>query len=212
MTHLGDRAAALVDGQLTAEATERAAMHLVGCRPCRDAVELERLTKQRLASLRGPEPDDTFLAQLVAMAGPAGPLPPREERLEVAGAIPGATTGTTPGTMAGPVTVAGRSVGTRPAGRSSAWGRRPGDTRPAGSAPARRTATNRPRLAAAVLAASVMVGAGVTVGGVAAAGATATGKKVVPAMDSFVAQHSTSAVVLPFTDQSIVWGTAGSNR
>ena len=205
MTHLGDKAAALVDGQLSAEAAERAAMHMVGCRPCRDAVELERLTKQRLASLSSPEPEDGFLAQLMAMAGPAGPLPPREERLEVVSTlIPPPAPNPLPiaGSIPGPATLAGRSAGTRPSGRSSAWGRRPGDTRPAGSAPARRTATHRPRLAAAVLAASVMVGAGVTVGGVAAAGATATGKKVVPAMDSFVAQHSTS----------ILWGTTGSNR
>jgi hypothetical protein len=49
MSHLGDKVTALVDGQLTIEATERAHGHLAGCRECRDMVEAERLMKARLS-------------------------------------------------------------------------------------------------------------------------------------------------------------------
>jgi hypothetical protein len=77
VAHLGDRVAALVDGQLPADAVERAHSHLVGCRPCREAVEAERLMKARLASLRGPEPGVDLIQRLLSMGGPNGPLPPR---------------------------------------------------------------------------------------------------------------------------------------
>ena len=40
-------------------------------------VELERLTKIRLASLQGPAPTADLVGRLLAMGGPAGPLPPR---------------------------------------------------------------------------------------------------------------------------------------
>jgi len=56
VTHLGERVSALLDGQLSVEATERAMMHLAGCRDCRGAVEFERLTKARLVCLSGPAP------------------------------------------------------------------------------------------------------------------------------------------------------------
>ena len=77
MTHLGDRAAAFVDGQLSPESAERTTAHLATCRPCRDLVELERLTKARLSALCGPEPAADLVGRLLAMGGPAGPLPPR---------------------------------------------------------------------------------------------------------------------------------------
>ncbi len=77
MTHLGDRAAAFVDGQLTPESAERATAHLAACRPCRDLVELERLSKARLRALSGPEPTADLVGRLLAMGGPSGPLPPR---------------------------------------------------------------------------------------------------------------------------------------
>jgi anti-sigma factor RsiW len=77
VTHLGDRAAAFVDGQLSPESAERTTAHLATCRPCRDLVELERLMKARLSALRGPEPTADLVGRLLAMGGPAGPLPPR---------------------------------------------------------------------------------------------------------------------------------------
>lgn len=49
--HLGDRASALLDGQLCAEETERAWAHVHGCHACRDRVEREAWLKRRLAGL-----------------------------------------------------------------------------------------------------------------------------------------------------------------
>lgn len=49
--HLGDRTSALLDGQLSAEETERAWQHVQGCHDCRDRVEREGWLKRRLAGL-----------------------------------------------------------------------------------------------------------------------------------------------------------------
>ncbi len=78
MTHLGERISDLVDGQLPAEAAERAYAHLASCYGCRDQVEAERLMKARLAALALPSPRDDLVQRLLAMGGPAGPVPPRQ--------------------------------------------------------------------------------------------------------------------------------------
>lgn len=49
--HLGDRASALLDGQLSPEDSERAWAHVHGCHACRDQVEREGWLKRRLAGL-----------------------------------------------------------------------------------------------------------------------------------------------------------------
>jgi hypothetical protein len=77
VSHLGDRVAPLVDGQLPPDQAEKATMHVASCDRCREAVDLERRTKQRLAALGPVEPRADFLHQLMQLAGPAGPLPPR---------------------------------------------------------------------------------------------------------------------------------------
>ena len=78
MTHLGERVSDLVDGQLPPEAAERAFAHLASCQGCRDQVEAERLMKARLAALALPTPREDLVHKLLAMGGPAGPVPPRE--------------------------------------------------------------------------------------------------------------------------------------
>lgn len=75
--HLGSRVSALLDGQLSAEETERAWEHVHTCHTCRDRVEREGWVKTRLAglsfdtgcapdhlkgSLRCLPPGDVFLA------------------------------------------------------------------------------------------------------------------------------------------------------
>jgi anti-sigma factor RsiW len=174
VTHLGDRAAAFVDGQLTPESAERATAHLAGCRPCRDLVELERLTKMRLSALRGPEPTADLVGRLLAMGGPSGPLPPRP------GHVPGTPRPepvSLPEPLRGGVQVLRRAARTetpppvrevaRPRTRRPA----PVPTRPAGRPRAARTMGTRPRrLAVAVFGALSVVGVGVA--GV-AAGSTA---------------------------------------
>lgn len=77
MAHLGERITALVDGQLTPDAAERAHIHLASCRQCRDAVERERVMKSRMAGLQGPPPAPDLVQRLLALGGPHGPLPPR---------------------------------------------------------------------------------------------------------------------------------------
>jgi hypothetical protein len=74
--HLGTRVSALLDGQLSAEETERAWEHVLACHTCRDLVEREGWVKTRLAglsfdgdcapehlkgSLLGVPPGDVFL-------------------------------------------------------------------------------------------------------------------------------------------------------
>lgn len=51
MGHLGNRTSALLDGQLSAEDTERAWEHVHSCHACRDLVEREGWVKTRLAGL-----------------------------------------------------------------------------------------------------------------------------------------------------------------
>jgi len=49
--HLGDRASALLDGQLPDDEAERAWAHVHECHACRDQVEREGWVKRRLAGL-----------------------------------------------------------------------------------------------------------------------------------------------------------------
>jgi hypothetical protein len=165
VTHLGEKVSALVDGQLAPEATERAHAHLAHCRGCRDQVETERLLKARLTRLPAPAPGADLVARLLALGGPAGPLPPRP------GHVPGsprppqlplpALTGVSSARAGRPLASGpGRAAGSRPWATMS---NRPatystGSTRPAGPRGARR----RARLAVAVLGALGVVGAGVT--------------------------------------------------
>lgn len=61
--HLGSRASALLDGQLSPEETERAWAHVQHCPTCRDLVEREGWLKRRLAGL-GYDPEAAAPAAL----------------------------------------------------------------------------------------------------------------------------------------------------
>jgi anti-sigma factor RsiW len=61
--HLGSRASALLDGQLSPEDAERAWAHVQECPTCRDQVEREAWLKRRLAGL-GRDPDAAAPATL----------------------------------------------------------------------------------------------------------------------------------------------------
>jgi anti-sigma factor RsiW len=152
VSHLGDRAAAFVDGQLNPDAVERATAHLAACRPCRDLVELERLTKVRLARLQGPAPTADLVGRLLAMGGPSGPLPPRP------GHVPGMPR---PQTVPLRTAVAAGSPSSAASVQRTAVrpARRPVATRPAGRPSV--LAHRRTRLAAAVFGALSVVGVGV---------------------------------------------------
>lgn len=62
--HLGDLAAALVDGELGHDARDRALAHLATCSVCRDEVAAQRRLKGRLRGLAGPPEDPRLLAAL----------------------------------------------------------------------------------------------------------------------------------------------------
>jgi len=78
--HLGARVSALLDGQLSAEETERAWEHVHACHQCRDLVEREGWVKTRLAGLAfdptGAAPADLKGALLGASALARSPLEP----------------------------------------------------------------------------------------------------------------------------------------
>jgi hypothetical protein len=186
VTHLGDRVAALVDGQLTPDAFDRATMHLASCRPCRDLVEFERVTKAELSALVGPAPTADLVGRLLAMGGPAGPLPPRP------GHVPGSPR---------PEPVPLRPTAGGGVIRTTTLQRRPSPaTRPAGR-PSMLTPP-RTRLAAAVLGALSVVGVGVA--GV-AVGTSATGaspRPLSPSVDTIVSSGGASLVSASLTGSS----------
>lgn len=232
MSHLGEKVTSLVDSQLSVDAAERALMHIAGCDDCREAVEVERLMKQRLAMLSVPEPGDQLVGRLLELAGPSGPLPPRT------GHVPGSPRPELIASLTR-LSVLNQPAGSQPTrsrpneptrvevGRSEpGWGVEParGITRPPGrrgsSRPPLARATDlgrmvrvsrssRNRVAAAMVGAACLVGAGVA-GGVANGGVANT--QVVPPVDSFVLEHTATTDTLPFRDQSVMWGRVGADR
>lgn len=76
-SHLGERVAALVDGELGHDARDEAFRHLAGCPSCRHEVELHRDLKRRLAGLVVPDPPAGLLERLAGVRDlPAPPSRP----------------------------------------------------------------------------------------------------------------------------------------
>src|SRR5674536_74046 len=76
MSHLGDLAAAVVDGELGHDARDRALAHLAGCLPCRADVDAQRQIKARLGAMERSDVPSTLAARLAAVPGAALPSPP----------------------------------------------------------------------------------------------------------------------------------------
>ncbi|WP_447039788.1 zf-HC2 domain-containing protein [Streptomyces sp. DSM 118878] len=79
--HLGDRLAALVDGELGHDARERVLAHLATCPMCKTEADAQRRLKNVFAQAAPPPPSESFLARLQGLpAGgvepPDGPRPP----------------------------------------------------------------------------------------------------------------------------------------
>lgn len=69
MSHLGDRLAALVDGELDHATRDRVLAHVMLCPECRGDVEAHRTVKQRLVAASRPAPPSPDLnARLCAIA------------------------------------------------------------------------------------------------------------------------------------------------
>ncbi|MFF8277736.1 anti-sigma factor family protein [Streptomyces lateritius] len=72
--HLGDRLAALVDGELGHDARERVLAHLATCAKCKAEADAQRRLKSVFASTAPPPPSEGLLARLQGLpGGPGGP-------------------------------------------------------------------------------------------------------------------------------------------
>ncbi|WP_030747319.1 zf-HC2 domain-containing protein [Streptomyces griseus] len=78
--HLGDRLAALVDGELGHDTRERVLAHLATCARCKAEADAQRALKNVFASSGAPQPSEGFLARLQGL--PGGPGDPGRSPLE----------------------------------------------------------------------------------------------------------------------------------
>ncbi|QDQ13514.1 anti-sigma factor family protein [Streptomyces spectabilis] len=67
--HLGDRLAALVDGELGHDARERVLAHLATCPTCKTEADAQRRLKSVFAQTAAPPPSESFLARLQNLPG-----------------------------------------------------------------------------------------------------------------------------------------------
>ncbi|WP_329116359.1 anti-sigma factor family protein [Streptomyces sp. NBC_01353] len=70
--HLGDRLAALVDGELGHDARERVLAHLATCPKCKAEADAQRTLKSVFASTAPPPPSEGLLARLQGLPGGPG--------------------------------------------------------------------------------------------------------------------------------------------
>lgn len=182
MSHLGDRVAALVDGELDHRARDRAFSHIAHCSPCRAQVELQRSVKDLLATARSPEPSRTAVAGLLSLAAPGGPLPPRARNMPHGPVVPD-------------LPPPGRR---RPRGRldARADSRRPGDRLP--------TRARRTR----VVTAGALSVAGLVLGTAFVAGGSTTSGAVLPPVAELSVEHSRTATAVTVGDPGV--GLMGS--
>ncbi|AIS00364.1 anti-sigma factor family protein [Streptomyces glaucescens] len=71
--HLGDRLAALVDGELGHDARERVLAHVATCPKCKAEVDAQRRLKNVFAEAAPPPPSESLLARLQGLPGGSGP-------------------------------------------------------------------------------------------------------------------------------------------
>ncbi|MEU9003828.1 zf-HC2 domain-containing protein, partial [Streptomyces sp. NPDC048551] len=76
--HLGDRLAALVDGELKHDARERVLAHLATCAKCKAEADAQRRLKTMFVESAPPPLSAGLLARLQGLpgAGPEGPVGP----------------------------------------------------------------------------------------------------------------------------------------
>jgi hypothetical protein len=73
--HLGDRLAALVDGELDHDARERVLAHLATCARCKAEADAQRRLKNAFAQAAPPQLSAGLLARLQGLSGGPGPGP-----------------------------------------------------------------------------------------------------------------------------------------
>ncbi|WP_236240098.1 anti-sigma factor [Streptomyces sp. CC228A] len=93
--HLGDRLAALVDGELGHDARERVLAHLATCARCKAEADAQRRVKSYFAQAAPPPPSEGLLARLQGL--PAGALGGDDPGGGLFGTATGSGFGTPPG-------------------------------------------------------------------------------------------------------------------
>ena len=199
MSHLGDLAAAVVDGELGHDARDRALAHLAGCLPCRADVDAQRQIKARLGAMERSDVPSTLAARLAAVPGAALPSPP---------AVPVRTAAPPPSRRVGSGRVqrvsAERSTGlstrsrfgrTRRPARNRPPGRPVDDPRPWSRTPRRL----RRAVVGGTSAVLLSLGVALLVGG----GSPADTAAVDPSVNTFVADHMATTSEVPLTDPAV---------
>lgn len=172
MSHLGDLASALVDGELTGAELDRASAHLAACAACRaEAAQLRRLKSElsSLATVAGADAAgaEAITRRLLAMPGPGD----------------------------------ARSSGARSkdAGFSGAGFRDPLGSRPVRRGPGRRAGRRRGRYAVWGAVSLVVAGVGAAAFGMGGASGT-TERPITPQLEMLDLQHAVSSGDVPFAD------------
>jgi len=199
MSHLGDLAAAVVDGELGHDARDRALAHLAGCLPCRAEVDAQRRIKARLGAMERSDVPSTLAARLAAVPGAALPSPP---------AVPVRTAAPPPSRRVGSGRVqrvsAERSTAlstrsrfgrTRRPARNRPPGRPVDDPRPWSRTPRRL----RRAVVGGTSAVLLSLGVALLVGG----GSPADTAAVDPSVNTFVADHMATTSEVPLTDPAV---------
>ncbi|MFJ6794550.1 anti-sigma factor family protein [Streptomyces sp. NPDC091268] len=96
--HLGDRLAALVDGELSHDARERVLAHLATCAKCKAEADAQRRLKTLFVESAPPPLSAGLLARLQGLpgGGPDGPPGPRGPQGPGAAGAPGGSPGADP--------------------------------------------------------------------------------------------------------------------
>jgi hypothetical protein len=76
VTHLDDRLAAFVDGELGHHAREKVLAHLADCADCRAEADFQRRLKATLTAAPTPGPSGDLMSRLLAMGDPQQQAPP----------------------------------------------------------------------------------------------------------------------------------------
>jgi hypothetical protein len=184
MTHLGDRIAALVDGELSHQERDRALAHVAHCARCREELDEQRAVRALLAGSAAPTPSAETMAALLSLAAPGGPLPPRARTMPQGPIVP-------------ELPPPGRFGRTGPGGTRRVAdrddSRRPGDR-----AARRERSARRGRL----VAASALSVAGLVLGTAFVAGGTQSGGggPVVPPAAQLTVEHGRTATAVTVGD------------